>query len=72
MTTKTPGKASQGQPETDRSQQELQVALQVHTLAQMLYSQMASAYPWMQAQPPMPLSPTMTPMPPMATHDFPR
>lgn len=50
MTIKTPGRP-QEQPDSGPAQQDLQAAYQVHTLAHMLYGQLAAAYPWTQLQP---------------------
>lgn len=61
MTTKTPGKNHQEQPDSGPSQQELQAAYQVHTLANMLYGQLTATYPWIPLQPPMSASPMAMP-----------
>jgi hypothetical protein len=62
MTIKTPGRNPQEQPDVGPSQQELQAAYQVHTLAHMLYGQLATIYPWTQLQPFMPAPPMAAPM----------
>jgi hypothetical protein len=46
MTTKLPGRHPQEQSESGPAQQDLNTAYQVHTLAQILYGQMAATYPW--------------------------
>lgn len=53
MTTKTTGKPPQAEPNVGPSQQELQAAYRVHTLAHMLYGQLATIHPWVQHHPPM-------------------
>lgn len=63
MTIKTPGRNPQEQPDVSPSQQELQAAYQVHTLAHMLYGQLATIYPWTQLQPFMAAPPMAMPMP---------
>lgn len=59
MTTKTPGRNPQEQPEAGPAQRELRVAYQVHTLAQMLYGELVAAHPWMHGHPAMSLPVTM-------------
>ena len=49
--TKTAGKPQTGTPGSGPSQQDLQTAYQVHTLAQMLYGQLVPAQPWVQPAP---------------------
>jgi hypothetical protein len=61
MTIKTPGKNPQEQPDVGPSQQDLQAAYQVHTLAHMLYGQLATIYPWPQLQPFLPVPPMAAP-----------
>lgn len=53
MTTKTAGKAPRGRPNVGPSQDDLQAAYRVHTLANMLYGHMVATYPWVGAQPQM-------------------
>ena len=50
--TKNTGKAPQAGPSIGPTEQELQAAYQVHTLAQMLYGQLAMTHPWIASMPP--------------------
>jgi hypothetical protein len=59
MTTKTAGKVPKEQPVHGPSQQELHAAHQVHTLAQILYGQLAATHPWIQPTYPMGMEPRM-------------
>lgn len=53
MTTKTAPKTQHDEPKSvDPSREEIQTAFQVHTLAQMLYGQLAAKHSW--------TAPTMT------------
>jgi hypothetical protein len=56
MTTKTPGKTPHEQERAAMpSQQDMQMAYRAHTLAQMLYGQLAMTHPWIgPAYPPSP------------------
>ena len=47
MVTKTAVKPKKGPPGSDPSQQELRIAYQAHTLAQLLYARMVALHPWM-------------------------
>jgi hypothetical protein len=47
-TNKTMGRGPQDKPEAGLSQQDLQAAQYAHTLAHLLYGQLAATYPWIQ------------------------
>jgi len=49
--TKTAGRPQQGTPVSGPTQQDLRTAYQVHTLAHMLYGQLASVPPWVNPSP---------------------
>jgi hypothetical protein len=50
--TKTSGKTHpEGQPSAGPSQEEIRNAYEIHTLAQMLYGQLAMTHPWAAAMP---------------------
>lgn len=68
MTTKTAGKTPKGEPEVGPTQPELQAAYQIHTLAQMLYGQLATAHPWMQPTWPTATVDPLVGQPPMSWH----
>ncbi len=48
MVTKTTGKPKKGPPGAGPSSDELRIAYQAHTLAQLLYAQLVTSHPWMQ------------------------
>ena len=51
--TKTTGKTDpEGQPSAGPSQDEIRNAYEIHTLAQMLYGQLAMTHPWIATMPP--------------------
>jgi len=55
MTTKNEGRARpQTQGATEPSHDEIRAAYEIHTLAQMMYGQLAAPNPYMAAPPPMP------------------
>ena len=69
--TRTTGRPQPGKPDVGPTQQDLQTAYQIHTLAQMLYGRLATAQPWVGPTPPMgmidptmgpTMSPTMSPV----------
>jgi len=58
MTTKHTGKIPEEQQRAAPSQSDMQLAYQAHTLAQMLYGQLAMTHSWIgQAQPPLTYEP---------------
>jgi hypothetical protein len=62
MTNKNPGKVQEQPRAATPSEQEVQMAYQVHTLAQMLYGYLASTNPWVgPAQALMPYEPLLGP-----------
>lgn len=61
--TKTAGRPQPGKPDVGPTQQDLQTAYQVHTLAQMLYGRLATVHPWIAPTPPTGMvDPMMSPM----------
>jgi hypothetical protein len=68
MTTKTAGKTPKGQPDIGPAQPDLQAAYQVHTLAQMLYGQLATTHPWIQPTWPTPGVDPLAMQPPTTWH----
>ena len=64
-TTKTEGKKADIGTKHDAPTEELQLAYEIHTLAQMIYGEMAMANPWVHPAPPLagfePSTPWMAP-----------
>jgi hypothetical protein len=60
-TSRTPVRNPQEHADVGPSQQELQAAYQVHTLAHMLYGQLATIYPWTQLHYVPPMGPVTMP-----------
>jgi len=63
MTTKTAEKTPPQPSATTAAQQEVQAAYHCHTLAQILYGQIAATHPWLLQVPGVPARPVAMPFP---------